>query len=284
MATGDDAAARGMDLVPGSTLANTIDTELNKTRDYIATFTQPIVDATAVGNSGTAGGKLVEWGASGNLAVATPTSGGHAVTKDYADGLVAGATADGTAGGAPGKLVKFGVAGNIATPAPTSSSHVATKGYVDSGFTDAVFDGTVQFNGSVGIDGNLQAAAAVDFPAVYANALGGTWRSLYIRSTGELGWVSSSRRFKKNIKEWSPDRQAILAMQLVQFQYKVAVDPDGGVQHGLIAEQLDELGLDWLVDYGEDGIPEGVRYDLISLALLSVVQDHEDRLSKLENR
>lgn len=38
MAAGDgvDAAAAGMDLVPGTALANTIDTELIKTRDYIA--------------------------------------------------------------------------------------------------------------------------------------------------------------------------------------------------------------------------------------------------------
>jgi cystathionine beta-lyase family protein involved in aluminum resistance len=36
MAVGDDALAAGMDLVAGSDLANTIDTEINKTRDYIA--------------------------------------------------------------------------------------------------------------------------------------------------------------------------------------------------------------------------------------------------------
>lgn len=39
MAIGDAAAAAGMDLVSGSALANTIDTEINKTRDYIATET-----------------------------------------------------------------------------------------------------------------------------------------------------------------------------------------------------------------------------------------------------
>lgn len=283
MAIGDAAAAKGLLLVDGAaTQMSDVDQEINRTRDYVADVMDDVDQASAIGDG--YAGKLAKWGPSGTLAVPTPLSGSHAVTKDYADGLVAGATADGTAGGAPGKLVKFGVAGNIATPSPTSASHVATKGYVDSSFTDAVFDGTVQFNGSIGVDGNLQANAAVDFPAVYSNALGGTWRSLYIRSTGEIGWVSSSRRFKKNIRNWSPDRQAILAMQLVQFQYKVAVDPDGVVQHGLIAEQLDELGLDWLVDYGEDGTPEGVRYDLISLALLSVVQDHDERLSKLENR
>ncbi|MCE4024660.1 hypothetical protein LXM50_01595 [Microbacterium sp. Au-Mic1] len=48
MAIGDDALAEGMDLVPGSALLNTIDTEENKTRDYIAQEKRRIrVSATA---------------------------------------------------------------------------------------------------------------------------------------------------------------------------------------------------------------------------------------------
>lgn len=35
MAIGDTAAAAGLDLVAGTALANTLDTEENKTRDYI---------------------------------------------------------------------------------------------------------------------------------------------------------------------------------------------------------------------------------------------------------
>jgi len=36
MAIGDAAASKGMDLVNGTEAANTLDTEINKTRDYIA--------------------------------------------------------------------------------------------------------------------------------------------------------------------------------------------------------------------------------------------------------
>lgn len=45
MATGDLALAAGMDIVPGTTLANTIDTELNKSRDYIVEFGGPSAGA-----------------------------------------------------------------------------------------------------------------------------------------------------------------------------------------------------------------------------------------------
>ena len=36
MAIGDDALAAGMQVVPGTTLSKDIDTEINRTRDYIA--------------------------------------------------------------------------------------------------------------------------------------------------------------------------------------------------------------------------------------------------------
>lgn len=272
MADGDAAAAVGMSLVAGSAAANTLDTEMNKTRDYIATFTADI--RSAVGNgTGAGANKLARFGASGNLAGADPTAGAHFATKQYVDGM-------GDTAATPNTVVKRGPSGQIAVGNPTAGAHAATKAYVDGMVTDMTVN-TIQVNGAAGVDGNFRASGFVDFPSVYGNSLSGSWRNLYIKSNGELGWVSSSRRVKKNIKRWTPDRQAILAMELVQFQYKVAIDPDGAVQHGLIAEQLDELGLEWLVDYGESGTPEGVRYDLIALAVLSVVQEHDAEIAAI---
>lgn len=49
MAIGDAAAAAGYDIVPGTTPANTIDTEINKTRDYVATKTPPDASTTVKG-------------------------------------------------------------------------------------------------------------------------------------------------------------------------------------------------------------------------------------------
>ena len=47
MATGDDALAAGMVLVQGTSLANTLDTEDNLTRDYVAQYAKragPLID------------------------------------------------------------------------------------------------------------------------------------------------------------------------------------------------------------------------------------------------
>lgn len=64
MATGDDAAAAGMDLVSGSTLANTLDDEVNLTRDYIAQRTSAV---QPVAKGGT--GSTTTSGARNNLGI-----------------------------------------------------------------------------------------------------------------------------------------------------------------------------------------------------------------------
>lgn len=111
------------------------------------------------------------------------------------------------------------------------------------------------------------------------------WSALGVNAAGQFGFQMSSRRFKKDIKSWTPDRQAILAMRLVEFRYKVAYDDGtGDIDHGLIAEELHDLGLEWLVAYDGDGLPVTVRYERIGLALLPIVQDHEARIAALEGR
>lgn len=108
--------------------------------------------------------------------------------------------------------------------------------------------------------------------------------SIYVRGDGVIGIAASSRRFKKDIKAATIDVQAVLAMRVVRFRYKVAIDPDAELQHGLIAEELDELGLTWLVAYDDDGQPLTVHYEKLALALLPVVQEHERRIAKLEEQ
>ena len=82
MATGDDAAAAGMDLVSGSALANTIDDELNKTRDYIAQRTSA---ETPVSKGGT--GATTAAAARASLGVtpanigAAPSSHDHTIAQ-----------------------------------------------------------------------------------------------------------------------------------------------------------------------------------------------------------
>jgi len=87
-----------------------------------------------------------------------------------------------------------------------------------------------------------------------------------IDSVGQLGTVSSSRRFKKEIKPMDQTSQAILGLQPVTFQYKS--DPSGTAQFGLIAEEVAAVNPD-LVVRDADGEIYSVRYEAVNAMLLN---------------
>ncbi|MHC4692308.1 MAG: tail fiber domain-containing protein [Planctomycetota bacterium] len=111
-------------------------------------------------------------------------------------------------------------------------------------------------------------AGRVQMPGVYDNRISDT-KYVHINGDGELGVVVSSRRYKEDIAPLIDDFSKILQARLVTFNWKKS--KDRGI--GLIAEDMDELGLRNLVFYDTEGRPDGVRYEYISLYLLEVVKE-----------
>jgi Chaperone of endosialidase len=87
-----------------------------------------------------------------------------------------------------------------------------------------------------------------------------------VSTEGQLGTVSSSRRFKKEIKPMDQSSEAILALKPVRFHYKS--DTTGTPQFGLIAEEVAEVNPD-LVVRDADGEIYTVRYDAVNAMLLN---------------
>ena len=96
----------------------------------------------------------------------------------------------------------------------------------------------------------------------------GTKVAVMIDSTGKLGTVVSSARFKNQIKPMDKASEAILALKPVTFHYKEELDPDGMPQFGLIAEEVEKVNPD-LVVRGEDGKVSTVRYEAVNAMLLN---------------
>src|SRR5437667_238925 len=65
-----------------------------------------------------------------------------------------------------------------------------------------------------------------------------------IDSNGHLGTVVSSERFKAEIKPMDKASEAILALKPVTFRYKKEFDPDGILQFGLVAEEVEKVNRD----------------------------------------
>ena len=87
-----------------------------------------------------------------------------------------------------------------------------------------------------------------------------------VDSAGQLGTLSSSGRFKKDVKPMDKASEAILALKPVTFHYKS--DKTNRPQFGLIAEEVAKVNPD-LVVRDESGEIYTVRYDAVNAMLLN---------------
>jgi hypothetical protein len=90
--------------------------------------------------------------------------------------------------------------------------------------------------------------------------------NVVVDSAGQLGTLSSSRRFKKDIESMDKISEAILALKPVTFHYKN--DNTGTRQFGLIAEDVAKVNPD-LVVRDNNGEIYTVRYDAVNAMLLN---------------
>src|ERR1700680_4460564 len=97
-------------------------------------------------------------------------------------------------------------------------------------------------------------------------SVGGNNLPVVVDNNGQLGTMSSSRRFKKEIKPMDQTSQAILALKPVTFHYKS--DTKSTPQFGLIAEEVADVNPDLVVRDAKGEIYT-VRYDAVNAMLLN---------------
>jgi hypothetical protein len=98
------------------------------------------------------------------------------------------------------------------------------------------------------------------------NSPGGV--AVFCNSDGKLGVISSSARFKEDIRPMGKASEAILALKPVSFRYKKDLDPAAISQFGLIAEEVEKVSPDLIVR-DREGKPQTVRYEQINAMLLN---------------
>ncbi len=102
--------------------------------------------------------------------------------------------------------------------------------------------------------------------------------AVYVTSSGQLGTVLSSRRFKEHITDMGDTSSKLLQLRPVNFFYKPQYD-DGShlLQYGLIAEEVAKVYPE-MVAYDKDGQILTVKYQLLAPMLLNEVQKQNARL------
>ena len=95
---------------------------------------------------------------------------------------------------------------------------------------------------------------------------------VYINSDGKLGTLTSSLRFKEQIRDMGGSSSALMKLRPVTFLYKPEYDKgQRTLQYGLIAEEVSEVYPD-LVAYEPDGKPYTVKYQYLASMLLNELQ------------
>jgi hypothetical protein len=112
-----------------------------------------------------------------------------------------------------------------------------------------------------------------------ATASGGA--AVFINSDGKLGTLTSSARFKTDIKPMDESSEAILALKPVTFHYKDEIDPKGIPQFGLVAEEVEKVNPD-LVLREADGKVYTVRYEAVNAMLLNEFLKEYRKVETLE--
>jgi Chaperone of endosialidase len=155
----------------------------------------------------------------------------------------------------------------------TGSSNIALGFNAGGGVTTA--------NGVICID---RPGANVDNTTWINHVYGVTTQSgmtapVIVSNTGQLGTVSSSRRFKHDIRPMENASEAILELKPVIFHYKS--DETNTPQFGLIAEEVAAVNPD-LVMPDENGNIYSVRYEQINAMLLNEFLKEHRKVEKLE--
>jgi hypothetical protein len=92
--------------------------------------------------------------------------------------------------------------------------------------------------------------------------------AVFVNSSGHLGTLISSARFKDEIKPMGNASEAILALRPVSFRYKKDIDPQGIPEFGLVAEEVEKVN-PALVIRDPEGRPYTVRYEQVNAMLLN---------------
>ena len=130
----------------------------------------------------------------------------------------------------------------------------------------------------IGIEGNN-----VDNACYIGQIFGSTVSAsaVFVNSNGRLGTMTSSKRFKQDIKPMDNVSEALYSLKPVSFRYKKEFDPAGAPQLGLVAEDVEKVNPD-LIIHDKEGKPYTVRYEQINTMLLNEFLKEHRKVEKLE--
>lgn len=113
---------------------------------------------------------------------------------------------------------------------------------------------------------------------IYNRTTSGVATNVVIDSTGNVGTISSSMRYKENIREVEDDFDLVYKLSPKQFNYKQKAYEC----IGLIAEEVEEV-MPSMVIRDEKGQPDTVNYLRLPIMMLGAIKQQKSVINQLEN-
>ncbi|MCT3116172.1 gp58-like family protein, partial [Leuconostoc lactis] len=112
--------------------------------------------------------------------------------------------------------------------------------------------------------------------------------NVVVAADGAIVRSSSARKYKLDIKNDIPiaDSLKLIDVPLSTWVDKHEHEENGSNERyfGMIAEDLRDAGLEYLVQYGKDNEVEGINYDRVALLLIPLVKELKERIEDLESK
>ena len=160
--------------------------------------------------------------------------------------------------------------GNLTGSLNTALGQNAGQGLVDGNESNNIDIGA-NVEGVAG-ESNTIRLGNTDITDTFISGISGTTvasgAAVLVDSNGHLGTVTSSKRFKEEIRPMNKTSEAIFSLEPVTFRYKKEIDSAGIQQLGLIAEDVEKVNPDLIVR-DKEGKPYSVRYDQVNAMLLN---------------
>lgn len=148
-----------------------------------------------------------------------------------------------------------------------------------------VTSGGIDVTGGSSFSGNVTAGGELHGDSLYCDTIDTTANAanVYMGAAGKLQKSTSSKRYKKNIRNAGLSIEAVLGLKPRRYQSRSKADGTGW-HVGFVAEEAHDLGLTEFVIYDDRGRPDGFAYPTFTSALLAVCQAQQAQIDNLTAR
>lgn len=167
--------------------------------------------------------------------------------------------------------------GNINTCVGSLAGSAYTGAEIGNICIGSAVAGTAGESNKIRIGSN--SATACFIQGIYNNADLAGGRGQYVLADGTLTCLSSSARYKDDIKDLEDPMEKFMKLRPVEFTYKRDVKKEK--QYGLLAEECEDV-MPELVIYDAEKRPDAVSYQKLDGVLVKVIQQLKREIDELK--